>query len=110
MIKEKFVQADYPIKFVDSVIKQFNIVLNENNEDEMIIPENFFEEEKPFLLIEIPYCEENENKSKYFIKKFHLFTKNNFKVAISWKTRKIRSMFKIKDKTLYPACKISWSI
>ena len=27
-------------------------------------------------------------------------------LAISWKTRKIKSLFKIKDKHLHPACKI----
>ena len=65
-----------------------------------------FEDEKPFVLLKLPFCEQNELKSKDFIKKFHNFTNNNFRLAISWKTRKIKSLFKIKDKNLYPACKI----
>ena len=65
-----------------------------------------FEEEKPFILLKLPFCEQNEVKSKDFITKFHKFTNNNIRLAISWKTRKMKTLFKIKDKNLYPACKI----
>ena len=40
------------------------------------------------------------------IKKFYKFTNNNFRLAISWEIRKIKSLFKIKGKNLDPACKI----
>ena len=59
---------------------------------------------KSFVLLKLPFCEENELKSKDFIKKFQIINKN-FRLAISQKTRKIKSPFKIKDKNLYPACK-----
>ena len=39
-------------------------------------------------------------------KKFDEFTNANFKIAISWKTRKISSLFSLNDKKLYPSCKI----
>ena len=39
-------------------------------------------------------------------KKFDEFTNANFKIAISWKTRKISSLFSLNDKKLYPFCKI----
>ena len=39
---------------------------------------------------------------------FRKLTNNNFRLAISWKTRKIQSLFKIKDNNLYPALKISY--
>ena len=65
-----------------------------------------FEKQKLFILLKLPFCEQNEVKSKDFIKKFHKFTNNNFRLAISWKTRKMKTLFKIKDKSLYPACKI----
>ena len=107
LIREKFSKADYPIRFVDSVIKQFQQKCLENDiEDDMIIPKNLFEEEKPLLLLEVPFCPENENKSKHFIKKFHHFTKESYKLNISWKTKKVRSFFRVKDKTIYPACQI----
>ena len=35
-----------------------------------------------------------------------LFTNDNFGLAISWKTREIKSLFKTKDKNLYTVCKI----
>ena len=66
----------------------------------------FFEVESMFLLLRLPYCEKNEAKSRDFIKKFHKFTNNQFRLAISWNTRKLSSLFRLKDKNLYPACKI----
>ena len=65
-----------------------------------------FEDEKPFTLLKLPFYEQNELKPKDFIKKLLEFTNDNFRLAISWKTRKIKSLVKIKDKNLYPACKI----
>ena len=40
------------------------------------ISPDLFEESKPFKLVVIPYCEENENASNYFVKKFEAFTKS----------------------------------
>ena len=108
-IHKKFIKADYPRPFVNSVINQYKDKTKEqqiDNEDDYIIPPYLFEEEKPFILLKLPFCEQNEVKSKDFIKKFHKFTNNNFRLAISWKTRKMKTLFKIKDKNLYPACKI----
>ena len=34
------------------------------------------------------------------------FTIANFRISISWKTRKISSLFSLKDKNLCPSCKI----
>ena len=67
---------------------------------------NLFEEEKLFVLLKLLFCEQNEVKSKYFIKKFHKYTNNSFRLAISWKPRKMKTLFKMKEKNLYPACKI----
>ena len=80
--------------------------MQQNNEEELIIPSCFFEVEPPFLLLKLPYCEKNETKSKDFIRKFHEFTNNQFQLAISWNTRILSSLFRLKDKNLYPACKI----
>ena len=48
----------------------------------------------------------NEAKSKDIIRKFHKCTNNQFQLAFSWNTRKLSSLFCLKDKNLYPACKI----
>ena len=60
VIKRKFRNADYPPKYLNSVIHQ--------------ITTHFLFH--LFFLIEIPYCEENENASKHFIKKFEAFPIN----------------------------------
>ena len=107
-IRKRFIKADYPIPFANSVINQYINKSKEqqmDNEDDYFIPPYLFEEENPFILLKLPFCEQNEVKSKDFIKKFHKFTNNNFRLAISWKTRKMKMLFKIKDKNLYPASK-----
>ena len=100
-IHKKFIKADYPRPFVNSVINQYKDKTKEqqiDNEDDYIIPPYLFEEEKPFILLKLPFCEQNEVKSKDFIKKFHKFTNNNFRIAISWKTREMKTLYKSKIK------------
>ena len=58
------------------------------------------------MLLELPFCELNETKSKTFLKKFHSFTNSNFRIAIKWKTKQVRSLFPLKDKNPHPSCKI----
>ena len=106
-IRNKYSKADYPIRFVNSIINKFqDESINNNQEDSFIIPPYLFEESKSFLLLELPYCELNESKSKTFVKKFHKFTNDNFNIAIKWKTRQIKSLFPLKDKNPHPSCKI----
>jgi len=104
-IKNKFLKADYPLRFIDSIVNNFNQCTTEKN-DSFIIPPYLFEEEKPFILIEIPFCEKNENKSKDFIRKFHDFTNGKYRLSIKWITKKVQSFFPLKDKNIYPSCKI----
>ena len=117
IIKSKFKSVGYPLPFIDNVIRTFkekNIVDQNNatddNDDEPLIPPYFFEVNKRFILLKLPFCQNNEIKSKHFLKKFHHFTKNNFDIAISWETRKIQTLFHLKDKKLYPAFKIYYGV
>ena len=51
-IRRKFIKADYPRPFINSVIKQYNNKTKEeqiDNEDDYIIPPDLPEEEKPFI-------------------------------------------------------------
>ena len=64
VIKHKFRNAYYPSTFLNKVIHQF---FTRKNNDSCIIPPDLFEESKPFILVEIPFCEENENATKHFI-------------------------------------------
>ena len=56
-IEEKFLAANFPPSFINSVCNNF---LNEDNNHEnidFIIPPGFFDVKLPVILIEIPYCE-----------------------------------------------------
>ena len=48
----------------------------------------------------------NEIASKQFIKKFHQFTGEKFDIALKWWTKKVKSLFPLKDLNLHPSCKI----
>ena len=61
-IKAKYNKAGYPWCFIESVIRDFITPLDKD--EEFIIPPNMFAEKKPFLLLEIPYFEQNEIASK----------------------------------------------
>ena len=117
IIKSKFKSVGYPLPFIDNVIctfKEKNIVDQNNatddNDDELLILPYFFEVNKRFILLKLPFCQNNEIKSKHFLKKFHHFTKNNFDIVISWEARKILTLFHLEDKKLYPVCKIYYGV
>ena len=108
-IRSKFIKADYPRAFINNVIKQFNqdqLHSEITKEDEQLIEPDFFEIEKAFHVLYLPYCDTNEAKSTDSVQKFCEFTNANFRIANSWKARKISSLFSLKDKHLYPSCKI----
>ena len=114
-IKSKFTSVGYPLLFIDNVIRIFkeDNIVDQNNvidDDEPLLLPYFFEVNKRFILLMLPFCQNDETKSKHFLKKFHHFTKNNFDTAISWETRKIQTLFHSKDNKLYPACKIYYGV
>ena len=104
-IRKKFLTAGFPEKFVDSVIRNF---LNKDKVDDEELPliPSFFFEDPPFILIELPYCAENERLSKHFIRKLKSFLKIECTIVIKWVTRKIQTLFSLKSKNPHPACKI----
>ena len=109
-IRNKFIKIDFPLPFFNSVIKDFNNqqkIVQQNNKEELIFPSYFVEVKPAFLLLKLPYCEKKKKiKSKDFIRKFHRFANNQFRLAISWNTRKLSSLFRLKDKNFYTTCKI----
>ena len=105
-IREKYLAADYPPRFIESVIKQFESRQNDTTQDDYFIPPNFFDTPKPQLWIELPFCYTNENTVKRFIFKFNQFTDHKYDIRILWKTKKVRQLFPLKDRNPYPSCKI----
>ena len=96
-------KVDYPLRFINSVVNEFQKG-KECGDESFIIPPSLFEITKHFILAEILYCELNEIKSKHFLKKFHKFTNN--RILITWKARNIRFMFPLKGKNNYKSCVI----
>ena len=98
-IKEKYGKAGYPKRFVDSIIRNFNEKEHQqkeqNNEKK--------DDSTPFVPIKIPYCEKNEKISSHFLTKLKEFTGKNFAFTIVWQTRKIKTLFSIKDKVKHKA-------
>ena len=92
-------------KFVRKILKKISVTPLDKDEL-FIIPPNMFAVKKPFLLLEILYCEQNEISSKRFIKKFHQFTCDKYDIAVKWLTKKVKSLFPLKDRNLHPSCKI----
>ena len=70
-------KADYPLRFTDSVVNEFQKGKGCGDES-FIISTSLFEIAKHLIFFEIPYCELNEIKSNYFLKKFYKFTNNSF--------------------------------
>ena len=91
-IKSKFRNSGYPPRFVDSVIRSFN-----SEKFEPIIPQWMFEERKA-LYFQIPFCPKNEKVIRAIINKLEAFTNDRVKFVYYWKTRKVRSLFPLKDK------------
>ena len=82
-IKEKFNKTNFPLRFINNVVAQFNKNIYNNKErnedDEMIIPPQLFEIPKKIFFLQVPFCEANEKRSKNFLNKFYNFTNKKFK-------------------------------
>ena len=37
---------------------------------------------------------------------FYEFTDDRFDVRVKWLTKKVKNLFRVKDKSLHPACKV----
>ena len=106
-IKEKYVLADFPERFINSVIRNFTTPNNEQNCDDVpLIPPYFFEPPVPFILVDVPYCAENERMSKHFLQKLKSFLSVDCTIVIRWITKKVRNLFNLKSKNPHQACKI----
>ena len=98
-IKQKYEFADYPRRFVDSIIKDYNEKKSEQPKPNEVSDQ----ESKPFVPIKIPFCDKNEKIAKHFLTKLNEFTGKSFKFTIVWQTRKVKTLFSLKDKIKYKA-------
>ena len=56
-------KGDYPLHLINSVVNELQKG-EECGEESFIIPPSLFEITKPFIFVDIPYCELNEIKSQ----------------------------------------------
>ena len=91
-IDYKFINAGCPLRFINSVIKQFSRKSSEM--DDFIIPHRLFDIPKKVVLVEIPYCPKNEASSMRFIKNFDELTNSLYDPRIKWVTKKVKQLFK----------------
>ena len=103
-IKKKLLAANLPSRFINSLCNDFLNKKNNHENIDFIIPPGFFNVKSPVILTEIPYCDKNEVASKQFIKNFNKFTNDKYDIRIKWLTRKMKTLFKLKDPCIHPAC------
>ena len=97
-IKAKFLKAGFPHKVIENTINNFN-----NVDEELMIPRWLFDERKT-IAINLPFSNKNEHFSKKFCEKLEFYTNGKVKFNIIWSTRKIKSLFKIKDNVKHLSC------
>ena len=98
-IKETFSKAGYPIWFIDKTV-------NESTRpapNQETIPSTQWFDDRKSITLEIPFCKRNEDETKKLINKLTFFTQGLYKFRIVWRTHKIQSLFKLKDKTNHPS-------
>ena len=80
----------------------------ESGEHDPRIPSYLFNdsESKLIVLIDVPFCNENEKVSKQLLKKLKAFTKEKYDFRIIWKTKEVRQPFPLIEKNPYPSRKI----
>ena len=72
-----YVRRKISAKFENfNIINQFHNKLNEPS-DELTNSTRPFEEKQRFILIDIPFCVENEKAKKPFLRRLNQFTHNN---------------------------------
>ena len=98
-IKRKYEFADYPRRFVDSIINDFNRKKREPPKTNVTNKEVL----KQFVPIKIPFCDKNEKIARHFLTKLNDYTGEKFTFTIIWQTRKVKTLFSLKDKIKYKA-------
>ena len=69
---------------------------------ETIIPTQWFDDCCKINIC-LPFCKTNEIQSRKFIKTLQYFNQGQCKFSILWQTKKISSLFKLKDQNQHPA-------
>ena len=90
----------FPHKVIENTINNFN-----NVDKELMIPGWLFDERKT-VAINLHFSNKNEHFSKKFCQKLEFYTNRKVKFNMIWATRKIKSLFNIKDNVKHLSCVI----
>ena len=104
MKKNKFKLAGHPKRFVNTVIWEFTWA-KANEENKFIILLSFFKIKMKIVVVGWHDCLKNGNSPKQFIKKFDELIDYTFDVRIKWLTKKVKNLFRVKDKYMHQSCK-----
>ena len=92
VIKSKYIKDGYPPKLVTSVINTCTV-----EKEEPIIPPQMLDERKT-VYFQLPFCKTSEQKIKSIVNKLGECNNNKVKFIYHCKTRKLKSLFPLKDR------------
>ena len=95
-IRKKYFSVNFPCNFIQLTFKSYQ------QKCKSLLPNWLFEEKyRKKNYIRIPFCQSNEHFVLKFIRKLQGFTEEKYFFLIILKTRHIRSLFDLKDKTCH---------
>ena len=89
------IKTGYPFRFINSIIDGFN-----REKEDLLIPKRLFQERKE-VSFQIPFFQRNENEISCITDKLETFINYIVKDRYFWKTRKIRSLFVLKNPVVH---------
>ena len=90
------------MKLTNEIVFKFHQkLIDKQTEYEIIFPNLLFAERNEFIIVEIPLFK--ESTVKRFLDKLQCLNYRKFDIAVKWSTKKIRSLFCLKDKNLHSA-------
>ena len=105
LIENKSKLAGYLMCFVNSVINKVYYSWNKWGHWIHHTKVWLFKVKYKIVLAEMLYYLKSESSSKQFIRKFDKFTNDIFDARIKWLIKKVKTWFRVKDKSLHQACK-----
>ena len=108
-MRNKFTTTGYPIRVFNSAIREFT-TSQKNEDNEFVMTPWLFEFKNKIVFVEARYYLKNISSSKQFIETFDEFTDNTFDVRTKSHRKKVKIMFRVKDKSLRKACKTNKSV
>ena len=99
-IFNKYTAAGFASRFVHSIIDNFD-----SGKDNLIMPQWLLYEREAFT-IHLTFSPSNESFVKTIICKLNYFTNEKYKLNVVWNTRKLQSLFPLKDMVNHYSCVI----